>query len=118
VRDRVWQQRWDLVIIDEAHKCSARTTSGGVGRDPSVDPTKRYELAARLAWQADHLLLLTATPHHGDRTNSPTSSAFWTRSLSEPHRLGEKATAIRKTIFKLGKDCPGRSGGSRKTSKT
>ena len=25
VRDRVWQQRWDLVIIDEAHKCSAYT---------------------------------------------------------------------------------------------
>ena len=25
VRERVWQQRWDLVIIDEAHKCSAYT---------------------------------------------------------------------------------------------
>ena len=27
VRERVWQQRWDLVIIDEAHKCSAITKS-------------------------------------------------------------------------------------------
>ena len=25
VRERVWQQHWDLVIIDEAHKCSAYT---------------------------------------------------------------------------------------------
>jgi len=25
VRERVWQQRWDLIIIDEAHKCSAYT---------------------------------------------------------------------------------------------
>jgi type I site-specific restriction endonuclease len=107
VRERIWQQRWDLVIIDEAHKCSARTTSGGVGREPTVDPTKRYELAARLAWQADHLLLLTATPHHGDEDKF----AHFLRLLDpdlfpEPHRLGQQATAIRKNIFKLGKDCP------------
>src|SRR5437870_11355699 len=25
VRERVWQQRWDLVVVDEAHKCSAYT---------------------------------------------------------------------------------------------
>ncbi len=107
VRDRIWQQRWDLVIIDEAHKCSARTTSGGVGREPSVDQTKRYELAARLAWQTDHLLLLTATPHHGDEDKF----AHFLRLLDpdlfpEPHRLGDKATAIRKSVFKMGKDCP------------
>ena len=34
VRERIWQQHWDLVIIDEAHKCSARTGSGGPGRAP------------------------------------------------------------------------------------
>jgi superfamily II DNA or RNA helicase len=27
VRERVWNERWDLVIIDEAHKCSAYTKS-------------------------------------------------------------------------------------------
>ncbi|MDI6756217.1 MAG: SNF2-related protein, partial [Thermodesulfobacteriota bacterium] len=32
VRERIWQQRWDLVIIDEAHKCSARTGSASAGR--------------------------------------------------------------------------------------
>ncbi len=25
VRERVWQHRWDLVVIDEAHKCTAYT---------------------------------------------------------------------------------------------
>lgn len=25
VRERVWQQDWDIVIVDEAHKCSAYT---------------------------------------------------------------------------------------------
>ncbi len=44
VRERVWQQSWSLVIIDEAHKCSARTGSSSGGRTPSVVPTKRYEL--------------------------------------------------------------------------
>ena len=33
VRDRVCEQPWHVVVIDEAHKCSARTTSGGAGRD-------------------------------------------------------------------------------------
>ncbi len=37
VRERVWQQRWDLIIIDEAHKCSAHTSSGGVGREAKVE---------------------------------------------------------------------------------
>ncbi len=61
VRERVWQQHWDLVIIDEAHKCSARTGSGGAGREPKVVTTKRYELAAKLAAQCDHHLLLGET---------------------------------------------------------
>src|SRR5580658_975844 len=65
VRERVWQQRWDLVIIDEAHKCSAYTKRSS-GRGDEVEKTRRYQLAERLAADADHLLLLTATPHHGD----------------------------------------------------
>lgn len=65
VRERVWQQRWDLVIVDEAHKCSAYTKRSS-GRGDEVEKTRRYQLAERLAADADHLLLLTATPHHGD----------------------------------------------------
>jgi len=107
VRERVWQQRWDLLVIDEAHKCSARTTSGGVGREPKVDATRRYELASRLTVQADHVLLLTATPHHGDEDRF----AHFLRLIDpdlfpEPHRLGRQAAAIRKDVLRLGKDCP------------
>jgi hypothetical protein len=107
VRERVWQQRWDLVIIDEAHKCSARTASGGQGREPKVTTTKRYDLTSRLASQADHLLLLTATPHHGDEDKF----AHFLRLIDsdffpEPHRLGKQAAAIRKDVFRLGRDSP------------
>ncbi|RLC12746.1 MAG: hypothetical protein DRH43_00775 [Deltaproteobacteria bacterium] len=107
VRERVWQQRWDLVVIDEAHKCSARTASGGQGREPKVATTKRYDLASRLTSQADHVLLLTATPHHGDEDKF----AHFLRLIDpdlfpEPHRLGKQAAAIRKDVFRLGKDSP------------
>jgi superfamily II DNA or RNA helicase len=107
VRERIWQQHWDLVIIDEAHKCSARTGSGGAGREPRVVTTKRYELAAKLTSQADHVLLLTATPHHGDEDKF----AHFLRLIDpdlfpEPHRLGAKAAEIRNEVFQLGADCP------------
>jgi len=107
VRERVWQQRWDLLIIDEAHKCSARTASGGQGRESTVATTKRYDLASRLTAQADHVLLLTATPHHGDEDKF----AHFLRLIDpdlfpEPHRLGNQAAAVRKDVFCLGKDSP------------
>jgi superfamily II DNA/RNA helicase len=107
VRERVWQQRWDLVIIDEAHKCSARTTSGGRDREPKVEATRRYELAAKLTAGADHVLLLTATPHHGDEDKF----AHFLRLIDsdlfpEPHRLREKSAEIRREILRLGRDSP------------
>ncbi len=53
------QTDWDLVVIDEAHKCSASVFGG------EVKYTKRYHLAELLAEKTRHLLLLTATPHNG-----------------------------------------------------
>ncbi|NOT00640.1 MAG: DEAD/DEAH box helicase [Phycisphaerales bacterium] len=107
VRERVWQQHWDLVIIDEAHKCSARTKSGGAGRGPQVEATKRYELAAKLSEQTDHLLLLTATPHHGDEDKFAHFLRLVDPDLfGEPHRLGDQAADMRGDIFRLGGDCP------------
>jgi SNF2 family DNA or RNA helicase len=53
------QADWDLVVIDEAHKCPARTFGDEVKR------TRRYELAERLSENCERLLLLTATPHSG-----------------------------------------------------
>jgi superfamily II DNA or RNA helicase len=101
VRERIWQQRWDLLIIDEAHKCSARTGSASAGRVPSVITTKRYELASKLTGQSEHVLLLTATPHHGDEDKF----AHFLRLLDpdlfpEPHRLGKQASEIRNDLFR------------------
>ena len=106
VRERVWQQRWDLVIIDEAHKCSAFTKKSSI-RGDEVDKTKRYQLAEKLTAQADHVVLLTATPHHGDDDRF----AHFVRLLDpdlfpEPHRMPEKAGEIRREILRLGPDCP------------
>ena len=65
-------EEYDLVVFDEAHKLSAN-------REPDfrVRKTDRYRLAEAIAgaevdrdrwtlpWSAQHLLLLTATPHMG-----------------------------------------------------
>ena len=50
------QAHWDLVIIDEAHRMSA----------DAKRKSQRYRLGEMLRDSADHLLLLTATPHKGD----------------------------------------------------
>ena len=106
VRERVWQQRWDLIIIDEAHKCSAYTKRSA-GRDDEVERTKRYQLAERLSEQCDNLLLLTATPHHGDDDRFAHFIRLLDRDLfPEPHRFSEAAGRLRRDILKLGEDCP------------
>lgn len=51
---------WDVVIVDEAHKCAARLYSNEVKR------TRRYSLVEQLSSLGDRLLLLTATPHTGN----------------------------------------------------
>jgi SNF2 family DNA or RNA helicase len=114
VRERVWQQHWDMVILDEAHKCSAYTRRRtDRAADPSASPrasvekTRRYQLAERLTGWADHVLLLTATPHHGDDDRF----GHFVRLIDpdvfpEPHRLGEQAVAIRRDILNLAGDSP------------
>jgi superfamily II DNA or RNA helicase len=107
VRERIWQQRWDLVIIDEAHKCSAYTKRSA-GRGDEVDKTKRYQLAEKLAAADNHLLLLTATPHHGDEDRFSHFIRLIDPDLfPEPHKLGEETVKlIRQDILRLGPDCP------------
>jgi len=106
VRERVWQQRWDVVVIDEAHKCSAYTKRRS-GRSPEAEKTKRYQLAERLVNRADHVLLLTATPHHGDDDRFGHFVRLIDPDLfPPPHRLGDQARAIRRNILRLGEDSP------------
>jgi len=54
------QTHWDLVIVDEAHRMSARDAE---------HKSQRYKLGEMLRDASDHLLLLTATPHKGDPEN-------------------------------------------------
>ena len=54
------QVNWDLVIVDEAHRMSARDRSRR---------SLRYRLGELLRDTTDHMLMLTATPHKGDPRN-------------------------------------------------
>ena len=54
------QAHWDLVIVDEAHRMSARD---------ETHKSQRYRLGELLRDSTDHILLLTATPHKGDPQN-------------------------------------------------
>ncbi len=56
-------RRWDLVIVDEAHKMAAYR------RGDKLERTRRYRLGEVLTGHTEHLLLLTATPHKGDPDN-------------------------------------------------
>jgi superfamily II DNA or RNA helicase len=56
-RESLLRSRWDLIIVDEAHKMSA----------PAEDrKTYAYRLGESLSKMTDHYLLMTATPHKGD----------------------------------------------------
>ena len=55
--------RWDLVVVDEAHKLSASFFGG------EVHYTKRHRLGQLLSGLTRHFLLMTATPHNGKETD-------------------------------------------------
>lgn len=59
-KDSLLRSRWDLVIVDEAHKMSAYS---------SDKKTLAYQLGEALSEMTDHYLLMTATPHKGDPEN-------------------------------------------------
>lgn len=54
---------WDLVVVDEAHRMSARYFGD------ELKKTKRYQLGELLGRHARHLLLMTATPHAGSEAD-------------------------------------------------
>jgi SNF2 family DNA or RNA helicase len=59
--------RWDLVIVDEAHKMSAYAYEGK--ERVKISKTKRYQIGEILSKHTNHMLFLTATPHRGDEEN-------------------------------------------------
>jgi superfamily II DNA or RNA helicase len=56
-KESLMRSRWDLVIVDEAHKMSALSED---------KKTLAYQLGEALSGMTDHYLLMTATPHKGD----------------------------------------------------
>lgn len=63
VVDSLRDARWDLIIVDEAHKMAAYKYGN------KVKKSERYKLGELLSKQTDHLVFLTATPHKGDPEN-------------------------------------------------
>lgn len=59
-RESLLRSRWDLIIVDEAHKMSAYSADR---------TTLAYDLGRHLSEMTDHFLLMTATPHKGDPEN-------------------------------------------------
>jgi hypothetical protein len=55
--------RWDLIIVDEAHKMAAYRYGS------ETKKTDRYQLGEVLSGNGGALLFLTATPHRGDPEN-------------------------------------------------
>ncbi|MGC8810701.1 MAG: DEAD/DEAH box helicase, partial [bacterium] len=107
VRERIWASNWDLIILDEAHKCSAYTKRSS-HRAPEADKTKRYQLIEHFSESSTlSMLFLTATPHQGDEDRFAHFLHLLDPDLFvEPHRLLEKERELRRGILGLGKDCP------------
>lgn len=59
-KESLLRSRWDLIIVDEAHKMAAYSAD---------KKTLAYKLGEALSTMTDHYLLMTATPHKGDAEN-------------------------------------------------
>ena len=59
-KESLLRSRWDLIIVDEAHKMSAYSHD---------KKTLAFQLGEALSECTDHYLLMTATPHKGDPEN-------------------------------------------------
>lgn len=59
-KESLLRSRWDLIVVDEAHKMSAYNAE---------KKTLAYQLGESLSEMTDHFLLMTATPHKGDPKN-------------------------------------------------
>src|SRR5262245_59681132 len=89
------RSRWDLVVVDEAHKMSAYADDR---------KTLAYRLGEALSSMTDHYLLMTATPHKGDPENFCRFLALLdadaygnVRSLEEAMRRGDAPFYLRRT---------------------
>ncbi len=94
-RESLLRSRWDLIIVDEAHKMSAYADDR---------KTLAYRLGEALSKMTDHFLLMTATPHKGDAQNFCLFLSLLDRdvygsvqSLEEAMRRNEAPFYLRRT---------------------
>ena len=66
IKNMIINSQFDLVIVDEAHKMAAYTVGQ---KKRKVKRTKMFQLGENLLRHTEHSLLLTATPHKGDKEN-------------------------------------------------
>lgn len=59
LQEKLGFTRWDLVVVDEAHKLSASWYGN------ELKETKRFKLGKLLGSVSRHFLMMTATPHNG-----------------------------------------------------
>jgi superfamily II DNA or RNA helicase len=59
LQEQAERSSWDVVVVDEAHRMSAHYYG------KKVETTARFRLGQLLGRTAQHLLLMTATPHAG-----------------------------------------------------
>ena len=91
-KESLMRSRWDLIIVDEAHKMSAYSED---------KKTLAYQLGEALSEMTDHYLLMTATPHKGDPENFSLFLRLLDRDVYGDVKSLEKAMETRAAPFYL-----------------
>ena len=91
-KESLMRSRWDLIIVDEAHKMSAYSEE---------KKTLAYQLGEALSGMTDHYLLMTATPHKGDPDNFSLFLRLLDRDVYGDVKSLEKAMETRAAPFYL-----------------
>src|SRR6266542_3240658 len=91
-KESLMRSRWDLIIVDEAHKMSAYSED---------KKTLAYQLGEELSEMTDHYLLMTATPHKGDPENFSLFLRLLDRDVYGDVKSLEKAMETRAAPFYL-----------------
>ena len=91
-KESLLRSRWDLIVVDEAHKMSAYSEE---------KKTLAYQLGESLSEMTDHYLLMTATPHKGDPKNFSLYLKLLDRDVYGDVKSLEKAMVVRVAPFYL-----------------
>src|SRR5438128_4282017 len=91
-RESLMRSRWELIIVDEAHKMSAYDED---------KKTLAYQLGEALSEMTDHYLLMTATPHKGDPENFSLFLRLLDKDVYGDVKSLEKAMETRAAPFYL-----------------